>query len=560
MSNIKLFTVALLAFGHSAFAQTPPDRPTGGGQFQQIPPAPSPQRAAPEIRIEQSKVPVSPGADQVRIPVQSLRVTGQTLYSAAELVALTGFSPGVQLNLSELRSMASKIADHYHRNGYFVAQAYLPAQDIKEGVVTIAVIEGQYGNITLRNQTNLSDSLANGLLGGLNRGDIITIAPLETRLLLLSDVPGVNVRSTLTPGASLGASDLIVDVTPGRRVTGSVEADNHGNRYTGTNRIGATLNINNPTGHGDVASLRVLTSGSGLKYGRASYQAMFGRATAGVAYTALQYRLGEEFAPLRAHGTAEIVSLYGSYPLIRSRNTNLYGLLNFDAKTFQDKRDAAGLVSDKKARVLIASLVGNHRDSLGGGGFSSYSVSLTAGEIDIRTPADLTADQAVPGPHTNGTFQKLGFTAARLQAITERVSLYAAVNGQLASKNLDSSEKMGLGGPYAVRAYPVGEGYADEGYVVNLEARLLLSSTSAGQSGQMHLIGFVDTGSVTINKDQWAAGPNSRTLSGAGVGLTWEDYNNFSVKAYWARKLGDAVATSAPDKSGRFWIQGVKYF
>ena len=314
-----------------------------GGQIQQIPPAPIPQRPVPEIRIEQGNAPAIPASDNVKIPVKSLHVTGQALYSEAELVAITGFSPGGELTLSELRGMASKIADYYHRNGYFVAQAYLPAQDIKDGAVTIAVIEGHYGSVTLRNQTNLSDALANGLLGGLNSGDTIAIAPLENRLLLLSDIPGVNVRSTLVPGAAVGTSDLIVDVTPGQRVTGSVEADNAGNRYTGEYRVGATVNINNPTGHGDVASLRVLTSGSGLNYGRASYQTQFGKATAGVAYTALEYRLGKEFASLQAHGTAKIASIYGSYPLIRSRNTNLYALLDFDAKTFQDKVD---LISD----------------------------------------------------------------------------------------------------------------------------------------------------------------------------------------------------------------------
>jgi hypothetical protein len=28
----------------------------------------------------------------------------------------------------------------------------------------------------------------------------------------------------------------------------------------------------------------------------------------------------------------------------------------------------------------------------------------------------------------------------------------------------------------------------------------------------------------------------------------------------YARKLGDGVALSAPDKSGRFWVQAVTYF
>ena len=258
-----IFAVALLALSQGVFAQ-PAIVPGSGFQLQQIPPAPVPQKAIPDIRIEQRGAPAIPGADSVRFPVRSLRVTGQTLYTEAELIAITGFVPGGDLTLADLRGMAAKIANHYHRNGYVVAQAYLPAQDIKDGAVTVNVLEGRYGNITLRNQTNLSDSLANGLLAGLNSGDTIAIGPLENRLLLLSDLPGVNVRSTLVPGTAVGTSDLLVDVTPGQRVTGSVEADNGGSRYTGEYRIGGTVNINNPFGLGDQASLRGLTSGRGL--------------------------------------------------------------------------------------------------------------------------------------------------------------------------------------------------------------------------------------------------------------------------------------------------------
>ena len=214
---LRMALIAVLALSQGALAQVV--QPGAGSQMQQIPPAPAPQRAIPEIRIEKGSAPAISGADSLRFPVRSLRVTGQTLYTEAELVAITGFVPGGDVTLADLRGMASKIANHYHRNGYFVAQAYLPAQDIKDGAVTISVLEGRYGSITLRNQTNLSNSLANGLLSGLNSGDTIAIAPLEERLLLLSDIPGVNVKSTLVPGAQVGTSDLLVDVTPGQRVT-----------------------------------------------------------------------------------------------------------------------------------------------------------------------------------------------------------------------------------------------------------------------------------------------------------------------------------------------------
>ena len=555
-----MVTLAFLALSQSALGQTLPTyRP--GSEMLTIPPAPAVQRAIPEVRVEQGGAPAIPGADSARFPVRSLRVTGQTLYSEAELIAVTGFVPGGEVTLADLRSGAARIADHYHRNGYFVAQAYLPAQDIKDGAVTITVLEGRYGNITLRNQTNLKDSVANGLLQGLNSGEIIAIAPLERRLLMLSDLPGVIVRSSLVPGASVGTSDLFVDLTQGRRVQGSVEADNAGSRYTGEYRVGGTIYINEPFGLGDVAGLRILTSGSGMTYGRLFYEAQAGPVRLGAAYSALEYRLGKEFESLQAHGTAEIASLYGSYPIIRSRNTNLYAQLGFDARTYQDRVDATTppTVVDKRAQVWMAGIHGNHRDRwFGASGLTSFALTYSAGDLDIQTPGALAVDSVTA--RSNGNYGKLYYSASRLQNVTDTFSLYGSIYGQFASKNLDISEKMGLGGPYAVRAYPVGEAYGDEAYVVTLEARQRLPKFTQSLPGELSLVGFVDAGGVTLNKNPWFTGQNHRSLSGAGVGLTWADYNNFTVSAYYAWKLSDDVATSAPDKNGRFWIQAVKFF
>jgi hemolysin activation/secretion protein len=557
MSQKKLLPLVLLALSPCTFAA---EVPSAGSQLQQVPAAPAPQKAAPQFQVEQGAKPVVASGDETRIAVNSLHVSNAQAFSEAELITASGFTPSGELSLSALRGLAAKIADYYHSHGYFLAQAMLPAQDIKDGAVTIAVVEGQYGKVTLRNQSNLSDGLAHRLLDGLNSGDTITIAPLESRLLQLSDLPGVNVKSTLVPGASVGASDLIVDVTPGRRVSGSIDADNSGSRYTGEYRTGATLNINNPLGRGDVATLRAFTSWDGLNYGRAAYQLQFGKADAGVAYTALDYDLGREFDSLKAHGTAQIASVYSRYPLLRSRNNNLFAQVNVDAKKFRDKLDvtAPATVTDKKADVAMLSLVGDHRDRFGGGGLSTYSLTWSSGSLDLESPEALSVDATTA--HSNGHYDKLGLNVMRLQSVTESLSLYAALQGQLASQNLDVSEKMGLGGANAVRAYPEGEAYVDQGYLVNLEARLSLPRFSELMSGQVQLVGFVDSGTGRLSKDPWDEGRNHRTLSGGGLGVNWLTPSSFVVKAYYAHTIGAAAATSAPDKDGRFWINAIKYF
>jgi hemolysin activation/secretion protein len=532
--------------------------PSAGTQLQQIPPAPVLQHPLPAIRLAPVTTPDTATTEGTKITVRDLRITGVRLFTPDEVVGWTDFLKGSELSLGQLREMAARITANYRAAGYIVARAYLPAQEITDGVVTIAVTEGRYGQIVTRNRSPLSDSLLAGILTDIEPGDAVAISTLENRLLLLSDIPGVTVASTLGPGTMPGSSDLTVDVSPSRSVSGSIDADNAGNRYTGIYRIGATVNLNNPAGLGDLASLRVLSSGSGLSFVRPSYQIQVGRATLGVAYSWLHYELGREFTLLGASGTARVASLYGSYPLIRSRTTNLYGGLGLDAKRYNDRSrlDVDLPEADKTARVMTASLRGDHRDSLGAGGLSSFAVAWGTGSIDFRS-AELARRNTLS--QTGGHFDKFTFSALRLQGLTDNISLFAGINGQFASSNLDVSEKMALGGMYGVRAYPEGETYADRGYVLSLEARLRLPQFSTVQRGQLQLIGFFDTASATLDKNPWRASDNRRTLSGAGVGVTWSETNDFMLRAFYARKVGNEPALSAPDRSGRFWVQAVKF-
>jgi hemolysin activation/secretion protein len=554
MLKRTVLTVALLAAAQGAMAQ-----PVGaGGQIRQIPPAPTQPKIIPDVHVERGAPPAVLPAAGPRIVVRSLHVTGQTRFTEAELIAAAGFQAGAELDLAGLRAMAARITDFYGRHGYFVAQAYLPAQDVREGAVTIAVIEGAYGKVALDNKSRVRDGLARGLLSGLELGDLVYTPPLERRLLLLSDLPGVVVSSTLTPGEAVGTSDLTVGLLPGRRVNGSVEADNAGNPYTGEYRAGATVDFNEPLGLGDVASLRVLTAGSGLTYVRGSYQAQIRALTLGVAYAHLNYELGKQFKPLDAHGTADIATLYASYPVIRSRDNNLDALAQFDFRTFKDEVGATSSVSKRTAQVGILGFTGDHRDRLWGGGWTTYSAGWAFGDLNIKTPAVRAIDAATA--RTQGSYSKVSFDVARLQTLRGPLSLYGEARGQIASKNLDSSEKMELGGAYGVRAYPEGEAYGDEGYLLTAEARLRLARISERMGGDVHAVAFVDNGAITINHSPWTPGDNHRNLSAAGLGLTWADAHGLAVKVAYAVRLGSERATSAPDRSGRVWVQLSKFF
>jgi len=532
--------------------------PNAGTQLQQLPQTPVPAKPAPDLDIGHAP-PAADTAEAGRsVRVSVLHVTGQTAYSEATLLAVTGFVPGRDLTLAQLRALAGRISDYYHLRGFILAQAYLPAQDVQDGAVTIDVVEGRYGPIALHNNAHLADRVPMDILRGLDPGDIVTNAPLERRLLLLSDIPGVRVKGTLAPGTKVGTSDLVIDVVPGPRVTGSIEADDAGSRYTGTYRFGGSINLNNPLGIGDLLSLRLLGSDGGLAYGRLAYQAPVGNLTVGVGYAHLRYSLGREFEALDGSGTADIFSAFGSYPLVRSRRANLHALGGLDYKILRDRIGSVSVDSRKRITAGTLGVAGDWRDGLGGGGSNVYSIGWTIGSLDFRSPVERAIDATTA--RSAGTFNKVQASFARLQSVAGPVSLYVAARGQFAFDNLDSSEKIELGGAYGVRAYPEGEAFGDSGYVVTVEARLLLGGMAEKLPGQFELIAFVDTGKVRYAHDPWFTGSNHAIRSGYGVGVNWAGPENFRIRANYARKLGTGPATSAPDRDGRFWVQVVKLF
>lgn len=543
---------ALVAAGLAApaMAQTPPN---AGTLLQELrPPALTVPRADPSVLPEAPALRPPMPAGGAKLTPQRIRITGSTLFTETDLLPLVQDGLGREIDLAGLEDLAARISRHYRKSGYTVARAYIPQQDVNDGTVEIAVIEGRYGAVTIK---GAAAGAVPRSLGGVKVGDVVADAPLERSLLLLNDLPGVSVRSTLQPGASMGTSELVVELEPGERLAGSIEADNHGSRSTGRDRLGGSLTVNNAAGLGDVASLRVLTAGDGMNYARAGWQLPVGGwgTKAGVAYSDMRYRLGREFEALQAKGSASIASAFIAYPLLRSRGANLNLQLAFDDKRIEDRVEAAAVVTGKAVRVLNLGLSGDVSDDFAGGGATIASATYSRGRLDIRSAEAAAADALAA--RTEGSYGKLAVNVLRLQTLGPATSLQASFTGQWAGKNLDSSEKLALGGPSGVRAYPGSEASADRARIVSVELR---HNLAAG----WQLVGFIDAGRATINHTLWAGatGRNQRRLSGTGLGLNWAHERGWSARAFYARRLGHEAATAEPDRKGRFWLQAAKSF
>lgn len=550
-----LVVIAVLL--HSFAVHAAPIAPDSGQTIRELEqrPGPGAPQTAPQLNIEDD---TSTGtANDIRFMVNSIRIGGNSVIGTPELQALVSDLPGGEHSLAELDAAAARITGYYRAHGYVVARAYIPAQDIKNGVVVIDIIEGRVGQHRLDNRSRLSDDRAHAYLRRVKKGEVIKGEPIERSLLLLNDTPGVGgSRATLHPGASVGTSDLIVELNRAALVSGNIEIDNYGNRYTGEYRASATVNLNSPLRIGDQLTVSGLASGQDLNYGRIAYQIPVASSALriGAAYFDIRYRLGKDFSALSAHGKANSGSVFGVYNLIRSQSTNLTETLTFEKKELTDYVDATTTVTNKDVRLAKLGLAGIHQDTLGGGGISSADLSVVIGQLTINSPGALAIDQA--SARSDGRYTKFSYSGSRLQRLTDNNHLYLSFSGQRANKNLDSSEKFSLGGAYGVRAYPQGEGIGDEGYLAILELRHKLS-------GWAQCILFYDTGSVTINHSPFGpAAPNTRNLSGAGFGANVM-LVGLQIKASLAWRTGGGQPTSIPAgavNTPNFWLQVGKVF
>ncbi len=524
--------------------------PEAGQLLERVRP-PLPPLNTPESS-EKKEIPPPKNADETRLRVMQIRITGSTVFSEDELHDIVADAQYRELTLTQLQTLAERITAYYRERGYLLARAIVPAQNINSGTIDLMVIEGRLGRIIERNN-DVVGGAAMEPLGELKNGEVAQDQTLERSLLLLSDIPGVKVSSTLVPGSLPGTSDLIVDVQPGSTVTGSIDIDRNGDRFSGLTRTGGSLNINNPLGLGDQAIVRGKFS-EGLRYLFADYHLPVSSAgmRMGVSASGLNYELGDTLASLGYKGHARTVSVYAIYPITRSRRSNMFAELQADRIRLEDQITVNDFRINKDVNLLTAALNGDWIDNWSGSG--NWLVQYQSGHLALDAE---TAQIDALSAKSAGNFSKLVYALRRLHAMGPATSLLLSVNGQIANKNLDTSQKMSLGGAYAVRAYAQGEALGDQGYVATAE---LFRRIGMSLPGIWQASVFIDHGAVTVSKEPWLSAVNQRTLTGGGFGLTVNLPGNWSVRSSIAWPMGSEQSVSNQDRSSRGWIQMAKAF
>jgi hemolysin activation/secretion protein len=501
-------------------------------------------------------VPGTPKTGELTFTVKQFNFSGNNKVSVAQLQKIAAPFIGKPVTFDDLSVLTDAIVEYYREQGWLV-RAVIPKQDITDGVINIQIIEAKLGGVQIDNRSKrISDAnVENWIYGHIPKLADLSLDQLERALLTLNDLTDVTVTSTLQGGIQPGETVLVLTVDDKPIVNGQVGVDNYGGNDIGTIHTTALVNGNGLFAFGDLLSAYGSYS-EGNAYGRLSYTLPVGTSglRVGANGSSMNYRvINNSFTSLYANGMANTGGLEASYPLIRTRPANLMTVLNWNYNSFKNWT-VAGVNQDQTYTTSVAQFgfTGNLLDGIGGGALNTGSIMFSGGDVSRNINGPYNSNYGVAG-----SFSKMRYSLNRNQALSDTVSAYVAVSGQLASKNMDSSEQLYLGGPLNVRAYASGQGAASQGNLTTVELRKNLPYDT-------QLAGFYDIGNVEtwkVNNPAVNGVSNNYVLQGYGLSLTWVGPYNMNVKGTWAQRTGplSQSVTNYLNQNGgtslnRFWL------
>lgn len=533
-------------------------------------PMPSPL-ALPEPTAREPLRQTQPTQGEVTFEVKSFTLEGVNLMPEASVQEVLKPWLGRPVNFDDLQNACNAVMDFYRKSGYTV-QAILPPQKIANGIVKILITEAKLSSVfvdTPSGPTRFSKERAAEYITYANPiGEPLNTLAVERALLILNETPGVIVSSQLEPGDRDGDTAIRLQLTEPQWYQGKIEANNYGSRSTGANQGVIALNGINPLGIGDQASVNgIYSEGSQYIQGAYALPVSPDGLRLGISGTYLEYKNVSNYAQSASAGYGDAwtggVSL--AYPLIREQGSNVNVNVNYDVKSYSNKNLLTmATISSYNINDATIGLSGNHYDSFAGGGVSAGSVAVVFGNLNI-----LATSMQGYGQYTPANFTKLTFSGNRTQQINEdgETSAYIGVTGQLSSANLNSAEQIYMGGPYAVRAYPVAQGGGAQGGIATAELRHQFQDRFTGTV--FYDLGLVQQYKATYQNWQGLTNAsNFYSLQGAGLGLKW-DWEGWNLGAMVAWQIGknplysstgQAVNTDGTTTNPRGWITGSYQF
>lgn len=476
-------------------------------QAPRIPERPPIELSIPDVP---ASVDVPDAAKGVIFKFNRLNLVGVSAFSEAELSDIYRPYLDQEVSLEVVWTIAGAITERYLNKGYFLSRAYVPAQQIDEGVVTIEVIEGHISAVELDDE--LADrSLLQQLFERLQGFKPVKAYDLESFMLQLNALPGVRFRGLLEPlaDAPAGFTKLSLQPIPESRNV-SLLADNFGSNFLGPYQTSALYEESLiPLQQTRVTAATSLPVKE-LKYVAVSHQIpLIPDWQIELSGSYVTSNPGDSLEDSDIQSDSAQLGVGVTWQPIRLRQENL--ILSAELRGKNTDGDILGNEPLTRDRIRTASarVAYDRGDGLSGYNYATLSVNRGLSILGASDAGDSNLSRAEADPD----FTTVNFSYTRLQSLPGDLLAVAQVGGQLASGPLFSSEEFGYGGPVFGRAYDPSEFTGDHGVAASLELRY--QGIPEWQEVSVSPYAFYDIGKVW-NEDSGGVDESAAT---AGLGL-----------------------------------------
>lgn len=514
---------------------------------------------SPKVSVKELKLQTAPeGAENIKFKFGGLQLEGASTYSEDDLFSIYKNMIGTEISLADLYEIANQMTLKYRNDGYILTQVVVPPQTIENGIAKLQIVEGFIDNVIIQGGDSATEhelKTIQDYASQISTGGALNIKDMERQLLLINDLPGLSARSIISPSKTTsGAADLLVIINERDPFEAQIGADNYGSRFLGPFQANGLVKYNSALGFNEsITAQTVLAPDAGfeLAFGSLTYEQPVGPwgTTLSVTGSITDTDPGYTLRQFDVKGISKSLSIQAKHPIIRSRDTNIFGRFLFDLRDVDSKNNVE-LTRKDRIRALRAGVRADFLDSLLGIAVNTIDLQVSQG-IDVfgaSNEGDANMTRTLGDP----TFTKANLQIQRLQRVTNSVNVVLSGQAQLASNALLSSEEFGLGGINTVRGYDPSEVVGDDGIAGKIEVQW---KTPVKQA---QVFGFLDSGTVW-DKDATANANRRNSLTSTGGGVRFTLPMNVAAELMVAQPIKRDIGTKG-DRDPQYFFSVNKKF
>jgi hemolysin activation/secretion protein len=358
------------------------------------------------------------------------------------------------VTLGQIEGVANSITQFYRERGFILAKAYIPKQEVRDGIVNLTVLLGLLGEVEVQGNDLYDDDEIVSVFGDyLDKP--VTSESIEENLFIINGFPGVSVDGYFEPGTQVGDTKLNVNVREEERFSFFARVDNHGSEDSGLYRFLLSGQVNNLLGFADNLNVMLMQTvlPEDTTFWQVNYESnLFNpRFRIALDYSQNQFLVDQSSiaSNIDLSGIVDVYGVQGTYISQRSRKRNSSYMLRYENITSDlqigDLPDIGNYLDERLSRIALYykfDVLDDankmlHEVSLGYNyGFYDYGFSSGQKEKFHVLLAD----------YTLLSFFKVPLTESNSRAVFRVYSQYTGTN-------LSSLSRFSLTGPTKVRGF-----------------------------------------------------------------------------------------------------------